>query len=102
MVVHKDKLVKMKTCSLASCERTAFARSYCKQHWQRNKLKGDPQEHKPLRSIPDPCSVDGCDYDMVSRGLCKMHKNKHDQWEKSVAESIKYLESIGYSVSRVN
>lgn len=102
MVVHKDKLGKMKNCSLASCERTLFARGYCKQHWQRLKFKGDPQEHKPLRTIPDPCSVDGCDYDTVALGLCKLHHNKHAQWKKSVAESIKYLESIGYSVTRVD
>jgi len=51
------------------------ARGWCRRHYQRWKLKGDPGPVDLVR-MPNgsSCTVDGCDNPNMARGYCEMHR----------------------------
>lgn len=68
------------TCSLTDCTRTAHAQGWCKLHWDRVRLTGDPgpvDYIKRSRHTPRPqCSVEGCDRTAKTRLYCSLHYDR--------------------------
>jgi|GEM_PF-2206962 len=63
---------KKKKCIYEGCERDAFARGYCKNHYYQLKRKGLLKNIE--RKIEDKkCAFEGCEKIPVARGLCKNH-----------------------------
>lgn len=63
------------------CDRTAFARGWCKGHWGRWKRNGDPGavEFRKFRGATASCTVDGCPDPHAARGFCDTH---YARWKK--------------------
>ena len=62
-------------CSVAVCDRPAWARGLCRAHHQRWRTTGDPGR-TPVRPVQDrdgPCTVRGCDRIRKTAGLCGAH-----------------------------
>jgi hypothetical protein len=58
-------------CGVDECERTHFARGWCKNHYERVRRTGVPGG--PIGSAPTRCEYPECDYDAHSRKLCQNH-----------------------------
>jgi len=58
-------------CSI--CSEPYYSKNYCKIHYQRFLVHGDPLYIDPTRNRPAFCSVKGCDNIHNSRGYCKKH-----------------------------
>lgn len=70
-------------CKADDCDRPAESQGMCGRHyarWKRHGVVGGPIER---RSMPTPCSVDGCDARSIARTsgnpLCGKH---HARWKK--------------------
>src|SRR6266704_1989769 len=63
-------------CKVDGCDRLVVARGWCRRHYQRWKLKGDPGPAGLIRQWPAPetCTVEGCDKPYFSGGYCEMHR----------------------------
>lgn len=66
------------TCSIPDCGKPVNCRTWCKSHYYRWSRYGDPLASAPARepSPPRPsvpCSVDGCERNRCSKGLCEPH-----------------------------
>ncbi len=59
-------------CMYEGCEKTAFSRGYCKNHYYQLKRKGLLKNIEGKRE-KKRCSVDGCGNTAISKGLCKNH-----------------------------
>lgn len=62
-------------CSVAVCDRPAWARGLCRAHYQRWRTTGDAGR-TPVRPVQDrdgPCTVHGCDRIRKTAGLCATH-----------------------------
>jgi len=62
-----------KTCSVAGCGRSAFARGWCGKHYQRWYAHGDPTTYLLCKADPKPCSVEGCGRPVAVRSWCTLH-----------------------------
>jgi len=67
------------TCSINECESAIHARGWCRKHYQRWKVHGDPLRSDRM-SHGGGCSIDGCEGAVVGRGWCRMH---YSRWHKS-------------------
>lgn len=65
----------MTPCSVDGCDKPVRSKGYCKTHYERQRLHGDPQTLlRPRRhETPPTCSEDNCDRPKDARGFCKMH-----------------------------
>lgn len=65
----------MSGCNIQGCERPHRSRGYCKVHYERWRIHGDP--HKLLRArrheTPPVCRVDDCDRPVDAKGCCSTH-----------------------------
>ena len=62
-------------CSVAVCDRPAWARGFCRTHYQRWRTTGDAGD-TPVRPVQDRdgrCTVEGCDRGRRTAGLCGAH-----------------------------
>ena len=59
-----------RTCSIPGCEGKHSGKGFCKSHYDKWRLYGDPL-WEPDR--PTECSVDGCHGKPDARGMCAMH-----------------------------
>lgn len=59
------------TCSVPACDRSVFARGYCRAHYARFQRYGSPTGAPPPR--PTICSVDGCGQKRWQHGYCVKH-----------------------------
>lgn len=62
-------------CKVATCERPAHMRGWCRGHYERVTLHGDVREADPLRSrgVHHQCGVEGCGRTSKARNLCNTH-----------------------------
>lgn len=66
-------------CTITGCSRPHAGRGYCKFHWKRWRVYGDPLR-EPLPFIPTPCSVTGCAANAAKRGMCDTHYHRMRSW----------------------
>lgn len=62
-------------CSVAVCDRPAWAKGFCRAHHQRWRTTGDAGE-TPVRPVQDRgglCTLEGCDRVRKTAGLCSAH-----------------------------
>lgn len=61
-----------KTCLVADCARVFHCKGYCKLHYERFRIHGDPlaTQHRTT------CSVDGCPREHDGRGYCEVHRRR--------------------------
>lgn len=62
-------------CSVAVCDRPAWARALCRAHYQRWRTTGDAGETpvRPVLSREGQCAVEGCDRARKTAGFCGAH-----------------------------
>ena len=65
-------------CAVESCDRDARARGWCKMHWKRWKVHGDPAYTRPAPAPIPPCAVDGCDNPKHGYIYCSKH---YQRWK---------------------
>lgn len=59
-------------CSVDGCEKTAYARRWCRRHYSRWQRHGDPMAM--LRGEnPESCTADDCGRKPHAKGLCRPH-----------------------------
>lgn len=61
-----------RTCSIPGCDQPYEARGWCRRHYKRARLYGDP-EAPDRRLKRGTCSVDECDKPHLARGWCAAH-----------------------------
>ena len=66
----------MKICSIDGCNLKHVAKGYCRKHWRRFKLHGNPHYTENIRDHAEICIVDGCNEKFVSKGYCNKHYRK--------------------------
>lgn len=67
-----------RTCTIEGCDKPLNARGWCKGHYRRWNLYGDPlgtplPRPKPAPKPKRPCEADGCDRPHYGNGLCEAH-----------------------------
>lgn len=62
-------------CSIDGCGRFRYAKEWCKKHYQRNRVHGDPHYRKVLEYI-GRCAVEGCSRPDDAKGYCNPHYQK--------------------------
>lgn len=63
--------VASKVCSVPGCGREHAARGWCKGHWRRWRLYGNPEvDMRPVRGV---CSIPSCGRKCYGHGLCAAH-----------------------------
>ena len=65
------------TCSIDGCEGLNAGHGWCKRHYDKWYLHGDPLWERPER--PKFCSIDGCDRPVGGLGWCSSH---YARWHK--------------------
>ncbi len=62
-------------CSVAVCDRPAWARGYCRAHYQRWRTTGDAGDTpvRPVQARDGQCAVEGCDRARKTAGFCGAH-----------------------------
>jgi hypothetical protein len=66
-----DKGTAGKKCLL--CDNAVYARGYCRLHYQRLRIHGDPMHIDVTRNKGQKCKVDGCDQQARFKLLCEKH-----------------------------
>jgi len=66
------------TCSIVGCSRSVVARTWCKRHYDRWRMHGDPT--RLARQPGGRCVVGGCKQASHARGWCSRH---YQRWKKS-------------------
>lgn len=61
-------------CSVDGCDKTAIARGYCHEHYDRWRRRGSADLPKERQARPSACEVDGCSKRVAASGLCDMHR----------------------------
>lgn len=65
-----------RTCSVEECCGPAIKRGWCRKHYERWRIHGDPLAFK--RTIaPEVCTISGCGRPHQARGWCTLH---YDRW----------------------
>lgn len=63
-------------CSVDGCERKSQVKGFCRSHYRRWRLYGDPIGSRPKGKRPREsrqCSIDGCHRKFVCKELCSTH-----------------------------
>lgn len=62
-------------CSVTACPRDAWARGFCRAHYQRWRTTGDAGHTpvRPLQARDGRCSVEGCERPRKTAGYCGAH-----------------------------
>lgn len=71
-----------RTCSVATCERSAWARGLCGTHYRRWERTGSVNPEVRVRVLTDragSCRVGGCDSPIASAGLCCKHRSRQQR-----------------------
>lgn len=67
-----------RVCDVTDCDRTHWAKGYCRLHYQRVQATGNTEGRKPGRPVDHiGCTVDGCTDPHKGRGLCSIHYDQH-------------------------
>lgn len=61
-----------KTCSIEGCDKPYCAKGFCKIHYGKWRLHGDPEYKRPIRK----CDIEGCERKHYGLGLCGMHYDR--------------------------
>lgn len=90
-----------RTCSIEACETNAWARGWCRAHYQRWYLKGTPTPEPRVPKMSLPCSVLGCVRLANARGWCLMHyKRWRNNGDPNVARRAEcgagFIDKNGY------
>ena len=67
-----DTLDVMTTCAVDDCERSRYAKGYCKGHYDRLKRTGSAGT-TPIQSRRTDCQVSECDNPHLAHGYCRLH-----------------------------
>jgi hypothetical protein len=62
-------------CSVSDCERPVQARGWCRKHYERWRLHGDPHFVR-MTVAGEACSVEGCGNGVIARGMCGTHYSR--------------------------
>ena len=73
------------TCSLDDCDSKHYAHGWCRSHYQRWRLWGNP-EGKQVSKAKRGCKFDGCTSPHNAKGYCYKHYNR---WKIHGDPSIK-------------
>ena len=65
------KAKNLNPCSVEDCEKLAYAKGYCRQHWWRLKTYG--RLHKITGLIKGNCIIEGCGKPIKGHGYCVNH-----------------------------
>ncbi len=68
----------MSACTISGCERSPYARGWCRPHYMRWWRSGDPNGRPQVND--GTCSVEGCGKPAHQRGMCRAH---HQRWWRS-------------------
>ncbi len=65
-------------CSVESCKRPVHARIWCRFHYERWRLGGDPLSNVTRKAAPrvspiPPCTIASCGRGVLARGWCSVH-----------------------------
>jgi hypothetical protein len=64
----------MNDCTVVGCGKTYHGLGYCKNHYRKFKIYGDPEGKHVF--VPKECSKDGCDKIISEKGLCRKHSQR--------------------------
>ena len=62
----------MRLCRVEGCERPHWGRGYCRRHYGRWSVHGDPLKVLHIFGRTG-CSVEGCEGEHAARGYCSIH-----------------------------
>lgn len=86
-------------CSVDGCNRPHAGRGYCKFHWKRWRLFGDPLREPPPRKPPQPCAVVGCQDIAKKNGMCDTHYHRVRAWgDPTIVKKVKSYEGRACSI----
>lgn len=71
--------VQNRTCSIDGCVSVVHSRGWCKKHYERWRVHGDPFQCGKM-STGDTCSVDSCSEPILARDWCRKH---YSRWYKT-------------------
>jgi hypothetical protein len=63
----------VKVCSIPDCDKQAYARDWCKRHYDNWNRWGEPVRPARAPAKGQICSVDGCAEPVECRGYCRRH-----------------------------
>lgn len=66
-------------CKVSQCSRPVLAKQFCKMHYRRFKVHGDP-EIRLTESRIGTCKYEGCSKPIASRGWCQSH---YQRWRRT-------------------
>lgn len=74
-----------RSCSIEGCDRKPQGRGYCKYHWKKWRLYGDPLGSSDYKQVKRDCSVDGCEKAYHANGYCSFHGYRAERYGDPLA-----------------
>jgi len=81
-------------CSVEGCDRTPYAKAYCRMHYMRFHKSGDPGEVDTR--LRDVCTVGGCGKPHVGKGYCVTHYARYRHYGDALAD-VRQIKERGAS-----
>lgn len=75
-------MAERRICVIEGCDKTVFARGYCRPHWYRWRTYGNPLSNPPPIRYEGECHVEGCGSPIrvKSVGLCMKHYQRKQKY----------------------